>query len=406
VKNAADVSLIIDVVDSIAKRPEIENYVIASGDGIFAFLAKKLHEHGKRVIGCGFDRITNNIFRNACDYFITLEKSDMLIVATTSRRKEKSSAAEKKAAPEPPAPVIESPKVPRKFAKTKYSEALVQANIGIWKDIEDTSGCFLVVRQLIEALFVESTKDLSGLEVSVFVTYMAHYLPGFKVTRHGFKRVGEFMRFMLTGSPYCVYSIADNVLLMAPRATAEGSIMEDVKGLLIALPDGRRYNSVFNVPEGEQFVHTVSPPTNVEKVVAKRPPVTKPNTKSKTPKSKEPAAVIPAVPVKHDITVEGSIRKWIKTQFEELADSDTLPMAEVRKMTTEEYSHSTFGVRIPIFREIETRSNLTEQRTANGKVKYWKESFRFNGRTYLIFKEWVASLHQDRFIAWLAAHKQ
>ena len=40
VKNAADVSMIIDAVDLIAKRPEIENYVIASGDGIFVFLSR------------------------------------------------------------------------------------------------------------------------------------------------------------------------------------------------------------------------------------------------------------------------------------------------------------------------------------------------------------------------------
>ena len=71
VKNAADVSLIIDAVELISKRPEIENYVIASGDGIFAFLSKKLHEHGKRVIGCGFDRNASNTFRYSCDYYIS-----------------------------------------------------------------------------------------------------------------------------------------------------------------------------------------------------------------------------------------------------------------------------------------------------------------------------------------------
>ncbi|MCL2217117.1 MAG: NYN domain-containing protein [Defluviitaleaceae bacterium] len=435
VKNSADVSLIIDVVDLIARQPEIENYVIASGDGIFAFLAKKLHERGKRVIGCGFDRITNIIFRNACDYFIALEKSDASIIAVTNRRKGKSVSASITVSDDIPvdevqipAPAAQAPaalKVPSKFAKTKYSEALVQANIGIWKDIGDSAGCFHIVRKLVEALFVESTKDLPGLEVSVFVTYLGHYLPGFKVTRHGFKRVGEFMRFILTGSPYCVYSVEDNVLLMASRAAAKGNIMEDVKGLLITMHDGSRYNSIFNVPSGESFIYSITPPAKEEKPPAKRgrkpgrkpkavveavaatEDAEKPKQRAKPGPKAKPKTKLSAVPVVvPDIKVEGSIRKWIKTQFEALSEADALPLSEVRRLTSTDYCQTTFGVRNSILREIETRSKLDEQRTANGKIKYWKESFRFNGRTYLIYKEWVASLHQERFVAWLAAHKK
>ncbi|MCL1843254.1 MAG: NYN domain-containing protein [Defluviitaleaceae bacterium] len=406
VKNAADVSLIIDAVDLLAKRPEIENYVVASGDGIFAFLAKKLHEYGKRVIGCSFDRITNIIFRNACDYFIALEKSDSSIIATSSRRKSKSSAAlaqpqvaEAQTAPNVAAvsPVVSAPKtIPTSFPKTKYTEALVSADIEIWCDSGDSAGCFHVIRQMIEALFVEETNDLPGLEVSVFTNYVSRYLPDFKVTRHGFKRVGEFMRFIMTGSPYCLHSISNNVLLIAPRKTAKGTIMEDIKGLLITAADGSRYNSVFNVPVGEPFIYSITPPE-------KQPKVAKPSARRRHVKPETPV-VNETAPAK-EITVEGSIRKWIKTQFEVLSAEDSVPLSEVRKLTTPEYSLATFGVRTPIFREIETRSNLIEQRTANGKIKYWKESFRFNGRMYLIYKEWVANLHQERFVAWLAAFK-
>ncbi|MCL2840890.1 MAG: NYN domain-containing protein [Defluviitaleaceae bacterium] len=430
IKNSADISLIIDAVDLIARQTEIENYVIASGDGIFAFLAKKLHERGKRVIGCGFDRITNNIFRNACDYFISLEKSDMSIIATSTRRNSKS-ASTLTATQEPieevseeniveiavPAPSTSS-KMPRKFAKTKYSEALIQANISIWKDIGDSSGCFHIVRQLVEALFVDSTKDLPGLEVSVFVTYVSHYLPGFKVTRHGFKRVGEFMRFMLTGSPYCVYSIDDNVLLMAARHSpevAKGKIMEDVNGLLITMHDGSRFNSIFNVPVGEAFIYSVTHNAKAEKTPAKRgrkpgqknalKPVHQ-STETEIVKVENPPAVENSI--EHIVVPEvtGSIRKWIKTQFEELSAKNAISPSEVRKLTNLEYCEKTFGVRNAIFREIETRSNLNEQRTANGKIKYWKESFHFNGKTYIIYKEWVVTLHRDRFIAWLNAHKK
>jgi len=86
VKNASDISLIIDAVDLAARQPEIVNFVIASGDGIFAFLSKKLHQHGKRVIGCSFEKIANPIFRNSCDFFIGLEKSDKAIIAKATTR--------------------------------------------------------------------------------------------------------------------------------------------------------------------------------------------------------------------------------------------------------------------------------------------------------------------------------
>ncbi|MCL2387308.1 MAG: NYN domain-containing protein [Defluviitaleaceae bacterium] len=440
-KNAADVSLIIDAMDLLSRRPEIENYVIASGDGIFAFLAKKLHENGKRVIGCSFDTIASNIFLNACDYFISLQKMDSSISATISRKKMRytapiQSVAAPKLVPQPP------PTLPPTFQKSKYSEAIVNANIKIWRDLGDTSGSIHVVRQMVEAVFEDYTKTMPGLEISVFTNYINHYLPGFKASRFGFKRVSEFMRFILTGSPYCLYYINDSILVMSPRENAKGNLVEDVKGLLITSAEGNIYNSVFSVPEDESFIFSITQPEPVKKPTpAPKPPVAVPNavvatsaptpvvelTKTPEPVIEEPAPVIEApvvkIPAKRgrktgwrkqvatpepvpapapEIIVEGSIRKWIKARFEELSNADALPTSEVRKMTTPEYSVATFGVRNPILREIETRGNLTEQRTANGKIKYWKESFRFNGKTYLVYKEWAAGLHQERFVAWLS----
>jgi len=397
VKNAADVCLIIDVVDLLSKQPEIENYVIASGDGIFAFLAKKLHERGKRVIGCSFDKITNIIFRNACDYFIALEKTDETVIGTSRRQKPNAPTFTVSVAtvePTPPPKPKGRTKNPPNFPRTKFTEALESAGIEILKDTSNSSACFHVVRRMVDALFTDETADLPGLEVSVFTTYLNHYLPNFKVTRHGFKRIGEFMRFILTGSPFCIHSISDNVLLIAPRAKAKGTIMEDVNGLLITGESGNKYNSVFNLPPGESFAYKILP--------QEKPPEKPKQRKKPGPKPKPkvtPTVVVPPADA-------GSIRKWIKEQFESLSETDSLPTGEIRKLLTPEYALSTFGIRTPIFREIETRANLTEQRTANGKVKYWKETFRFNNKTYLIYKEWVATLHRDRFAVWLESVKK
>ena len=46
-RNAADIQLAIDAIDLSHLRPTITHFVIVSGDGGFASLAKKLHEYGR-----------------------------------------------------------------------------------------------------------------------------------------------------------------------------------------------------------------------------------------------------------------------------------------------------------------------------------------------------------------------
>jgi len=394
VKNAADVCLIIDAVDLAARRPEISNFVIASGDGIFAFLSKKLHEHGKRVIGCSFDKIANSIFRNSCDSFIALEKADESIIITSTKRNDKVAPVKTV-----DSVVVDKPekKTSKKktvaLPKTKYTEILLASNIEPPQDIGDTSGIMNMVRQMVEALFVDDTKDLPGLEISIFANYISHYLPAFKVRSLGFRGIGEFMRFMLSGSPYCTYSVADNVVLMASRAAAEaanGKIIDDVNGLLIVTSEGERYNSVFNVSVDTPFVYTVQK-QEVPKPKKERKP-TKPASGRKTKKSD-------TQPEKETVVEEGTVRKFVKSNFEELSAANILPTDEINQLATRGYSLATFGVRAPILREINPLVDLREQRILNGKVKYWREAFEFGGKKYLVYKEW-ANLHKDRFMAW------
>ncbi|MCL2361459.1 MAG: NYN domain-containing protein [Defluviitaleaceae bacterium] len=435
-KNAADVSLIIDAVELLAKRPEIENYVIASGDGIFAFLSKKLHEHGKRVIGCGFDRNANQTFLNSCDYYISLEKTDKSLIAVTSSRR-------KYRVPDVPATAAPAPisnKVPSKFPKTKYSENLSKADIPLWKDTHDLAGGLHTIRKIIEALFTDEDDGLNELEISVFKTFVVHYIPSFRVNRYNFTRFGEFMRFVLTGSPFCLYTIDESVCKIARRGIdiKNGTILEDVKGLIVTAEDGSRYGSIFGVPEDMAFIYTILPeavPSDTK--TKKTPPAPKngrrkkaeamapivsdpqptaqpeeptpiqavdiPSNDSPVTAASEPVTIlVPAEPEPELTADEGSLRRWIKSRFKELADRDVLSPREAIMLETPEYSKSTFGIRTPIFKEIESRSNLLEQRSARGKVRYWKETFTYNGRDFLVYKDWT-NLHKERFNAWLKA---
>ncbi|MEA5603104.1 NYN domain-containing protein [Nostoc sp. UHCC 0252] len=71
-RNAADMQLAIDVMELAQNRPTLQVFVIVSGDGAFAALAKKLHEYGKTVIGCAYEGQINRVLKSVCDRFIPI----------------------------------------------------------------------------------------------------------------------------------------------------------------------------------------------------------------------------------------------------------------------------------------------------------------------------------------------
>jgi uncharacterized LabA/DUF88 family protein len=71
-RNAADIQLTIDVIEFVHGRPNLQVFVIVSGDGAFASLAKKLHEYGKTVIVCAYTGRINRVLKSVCDDFIPL----------------------------------------------------------------------------------------------------------------------------------------------------------------------------------------------------------------------------------------------------------------------------------------------------------------------------------------------
>ncbi|MBD2458148.1 NYN domain-containing protein [Nostoc sp. FACHB-87] len=87
-KNAADIQLAIDAMELVNLRPNLEVFVIVSGDGAFASLAKKLHEYGKMVIGCAYEGKSNRFFKSVCDYFIPLIPIQKTLSETVNNKEE------------------------------------------------------------------------------------------------------------------------------------------------------------------------------------------------------------------------------------------------------------------------------------------------------------------------------
>ncbi len=72
-KNRADIRLAIDALEIAIQRPQIQTFVIVSGDSDFGALVQRLREYSRYTIGIGPRGITHPLLVKACDEFLYLD---------------------------------------------------------------------------------------------------------------------------------------------------------------------------------------------------------------------------------------------------------------------------------------------------------------------------------------------
>lgn len=88
-KNASDMRIAVDAVESIWTFPHVKTYLIVSGDRDFVCVLKALRRYGKRVIGVGVEGGTSADFASLCDRFRHYSK----IEATSDEHEEVAEAS-------------------------------------------------------------------------------------------------------------------------------------------------------------------------------------------------------------------------------------------------------------------------------------------------------------------------
>jgi uncharacterized protein (TIGR00288 family) len=73
-KNAADIKMAIDALETAFERTYISTFVLCTGDSDFTPLVQKLRELNKRVIGVGVERSTSALLPPACDEFLYYDR--------------------------------------------------------------------------------------------------------------------------------------------------------------------------------------------------------------------------------------------------------------------------------------------------------------------------------------------
>ncbi len=73
-KNAADIRIVIDVMEMMISSSHITHVLLVSGDGDFTELVHRLRANGKVVVGMGVSGASAEYLINACDQFIFYDK--------------------------------------------------------------------------------------------------------------------------------------------------------------------------------------------------------------------------------------------------------------------------------------------------------------------------------------------
>nr|WP_290223631.1 NYN domain-containing protein [Trichocoleus desertorum] len=73
-KNSADIQIVIDVMEYLARIPDLEWVVLATGDSDFSPLFRRLRELGKSVVGVGPRSALSEAVKKSCNRFIYIDE--------------------------------------------------------------------------------------------------------------------------------------------------------------------------------------------------------------------------------------------------------------------------------------------------------------------------------------------
>lgn len=74
-KNSADIQIVVDVMEYLARIPDLEWVVLATGDSDFSPLFRRLRELGKSVVGVGPRSALSEAVKKSCNRFIYIDEA-------------------------------------------------------------------------------------------------------------------------------------------------------------------------------------------------------------------------------------------------------------------------------------------------------------------------------------------
>lgn len=72
-KNSADIQIVVDVMDTLRQMPDLQWFVLATGDSDFSPLFRRLRELGKSIVGVGPRSVLSESVNSSCEQFIYIQ---------------------------------------------------------------------------------------------------------------------------------------------------------------------------------------------------------------------------------------------------------------------------------------------------------------------------------------------
>lgn len=248
-KNAADIQLAIDAVDLAHIRPNIDVFVIVSGDGGFAALARKLHEYGKAVVGAGYPGVSSRLLRGVCDDFVLIPDPE----ATNDTPTGDGSASD------PWAREVPQVTTPMVLRMGQHIRPLASTNPAeIMAKVADVLGWFEQDRESLPVLLHR------GLHLTVVSEALRMCIRDFDHAQFGFTKFGEFMQYACRGRRVQVVRLTNGSAALADRrgAIAGAQALPDLD--VYAMHSADHYRSllgtrlpIFRLPEPAEFTEVI-----------------------------------------------------------------------------------------------------------------------------------------------------
>lgn len=79
-KNIADIEMTVAVMETLFTRPEIDTFVLVSGDVAFAAVARALKARGKTVVAISWSQFASRFVQRVCHRFVALDEYFMQLL--------------------------------------------------------------------------------------------------------------------------------------------------------------------------------------------------------------------------------------------------------------------------------------------------------------------------------------
>ncbi|WP_448533939.1 NYN domain-containing protein [Parathermosynechococcus lividus] len=179
-RNAADIQLALDAIDTIHQYPEINTFVLVSGDGGFGSIALKLRDYGKTVIGCAYRDSASDSLQRVCHHFILLD--------TPFSQLSRSASNQTSATNNPQAP-RQQRTIP--IPEISYPEGADSTDI---KNLE-----LAQINELIDYYASDPNKQEQlqrGIDFNIFSQDLRQLIPRLDSLRFGFSKLSELIGFI------------------------------------------------------------------------------------------------------------------------------------------------------------------------------------------------------------------